>query len=208
MNISAADGMVQEYLIYRGFTQSFKTFEGEKTKDKTKNFDVQQIVDSVFAYMSMYDIQNFIALWDFLTKRFFLHLDGEHSMLAADLKSDLIKYYLAYCVKSQRKDKVDEFFSMYSHEILAESGRSIPGNLRGWFVLPYMDAPQEDPEFAIYFKQTWTDSVKVTMNNFLSIVLRTAPPPKLLLLERWFRSEAQQGKSHCFYVHVHVPCLA
>ena len=34
--------------------------------------------------------------------------------------------------------------------------------------------------------------MRVTLANFISTVLRTAPPPKLLLLERWFRSEAQQ----------------
>jgi hypothetical protein len=29
-------------------------------------------------------------------------------------------------------------------------------------------------------------------HNFLSVVMSSAPPPKLLLLEKWFRSEAQQ----------------
>lgn len=81
---------------------------------------------------------------------------------------------------------------MYSHEILAESGDFIPGNLRNWFVLPYMDEPDKDHEFAVYFTTRWADQLKITLHNFLSVVLSTAPAPKILLLERWFRSEAQQ----------------
>lgn len=142
--------------------------------------------------MQNFEIEHFISLWDFLNKRFFFHLDGEHLNMCGVLKSDLLKYYLVNAVKTKSKEKVTEFFSMYSHEILAESGSSIPGNLRGWFVLPYMDEPDKDPEFNVFFSTRWADLLKVTLHNFLSVVLSTAPPPKLLLLERWFRSEAQQ----------------
>jgi len=81
---------------------------------------------------------------------------------------------------------------MYSHEILADTGASIPGHLRSWFVLPYLEEPEKDPEFAAYFTSAWSDMLKTTLQNFLSVVLSSAPPPKLLLLEKWFRSEAQQ----------------
>lgn len=81
---------------------------------------------------------------------------------------------------------------MFSHEILAEAGNFIPGNLRNWFVLPYMEEPEKDPEFSVYFSPRWSELLKITLHNFLSVVLSSAPPPKLLLLEKWFRSEAQQ----------------
>lgn len=81
---------------------------------------------------------------------------------------------------------------MYSHEILAEAGNFIPGNLRNWFVLPYMEEPEKDQEFSVYFSTRWAELLKVTLHNFLSVVMSSAPPPKLMLLEKWFRSEAQQ----------------
>lgn len=112
--------------------------------------------------------------------------------LSAQLKSDLIKFYLVNAIKSKNREKVGEFFSMYSHEILAENGNYIPGNLRGWFVLPYMDEPEKDGEFAVYFSNRWAELLRITLQNFLSVVLSTAPAPKLLILEKWFRSEAQQ----------------
>ena len=64
--------------------------------------------------------------------------------------------------------------------------------LRGWFVLPYIEEPEKDPEFSIYFSSRWSELLKITLHNFLSTVISSAPPPKLLLLEKWFRSESQQ----------------
>ena len=119
-------------------------------------------------------------------------MDAEHLSLCAVLKIDLLKYYLVNSYKTKNKEKIVEFFSMYSHEILAESADYIPGNLRAWFALPYLDEPEKDVEFTVYFTQKWADMLKITLHNFLSIVLSTAPPPKLIILERWFRSDAQQ----------------
>ena len=45
MNITAVDQMVAEYLVYRGFTQSFRSLEVEKAKDRTKQFEVARIVE-------------------------------------------------------------------------------------------------------------------------------------------------------------------
>ncbi len=133
-----------------------------------------------------------MSLWDFLSKRFFSHLDGEHVQYACHLRSDLLKYYLVNAIKSNKKDKVAEFFSSFSHEILAESGEFVCGNLRSWFVVPYMDEPEKDPEFSVYFSSRWIETLRTTTGNFLSVVLQAAPLPKLLLLERWFHAESQQ----------------
>eukprot|EP01038_Epipyxis_sp_PR26KG_P004560 gene4560-6432_t len=192
LNLTGTDGMVGEYLIYRGFTQTFQCLESEKNKDRTKRFEINRIVESILAHLHNFEIESFVSLWDFLSKRFFLHLDQEHLNLCGLLKSDLLKYYLVHAIKTRNKDKVTEFFTMYSHEILAEGGDFIPGNLRAWFALPYMEDPEKDTEYSVYFSVRWSDLLKNTLHNFLSIVLSTAPPPKLLLLDRWFRSEAQQ----------------
>jgi len=183
--------MVGEYLIYRGFNNTFKTFDSERNKDRSKQFEIDKIVESIFNDLNNLHIEPFISLWDFLSKRFFLHLDAEHNRLSQILKSDLLKYYLVNTIKQKNKDKTKEFFTSYSYEILSESSETF-GNLRGWYALPYIEDPEKDKEFAIYFTTKWIDSLKLTCHNFLSLVLHTAPLPKLLLLDRWFRSEAQQ----------------
>lgn len=191
-NISSIDQIVGEYLIYRGFTQTFRSLEAEKGRDRVKQFEGGRIVEAIFGYLHTFEVDSFITLWDFMSKRFFFHLDAEYLQYSSALKSDLLKYYLINAVKNARKDKLAEFFSSYSHEILAESGDFIAGNLRSWFILPYLDEPDKDPEFAVYFTSRWAEALKSTMGNFLSLVLQSAPPPKILLLEKWFHADAQQ----------------
>lgn len=118
---------------------------------------------------------------DFLNKRFFLHLDQEHIFLLSNVKSDLIKFYLVNAIKKNNKEKITEFFGKYSHEIISESGESVTG-LRSWYVLPYMEEPEKDPEFSVYFTSKWSDMLRVTLNNFLSTILLNAPLPKVILL--------------------------
>jgi hypothetical protein len=39
-NVAYADELVRDYLIFRGFTQTFKSFNIEKKYDKAKGFQV------------------------------------------------------------------------------------------------------------------------------------------------------------------------
>ena len=126
IDIHGTDTMVSEYLIYRGFCQSFKSFEAEKSKDVTKKFDISKLVDAIFTSLTNFDIENFINIWDFLSKRFFFHLNVENLSLCSVLKSDLIKFYLVNA-KLKNREKITDFFSQYSHEILAHSGELLPG---------------------------------------------------------------------------------
>jgi len=184
----------------------------ESNRDRTKKFEVARIVEvsllsvgigvvntitacdcqTIFANLVGFEIESFILFWDFLNKRFFFHLDAEHYNLCCTLKADLLKFYLVNAFKTKNKERITEFFSSYSHEILAEGGNNVAGTLRTWFVLPYLEEPDKDNDFAVYFSQRWVDLLRITLHNFLSVVLSSAPPPKLLLLEKWYRSEAQQ----------------
>jgi hypothetical protein len=85
--IASADSLVEEYLVYRGFTQSFRALQGEKASDKLKSLDVTKIAEQTFAYIHAFDMDNFVALWDFLTQRFFQHLDQEYVQLAEDIRA-------------------------------------------------------------------------------------------------------------------------
>lgn len=190
MNLSSTDDMIQEYCIYRGFVNSFRSIENERAHDKTKSFEAHMIVNQIFDYLHTGGIDHFISLWDFLNKRFFLHLDQEHCDMFAKMKSDLIKYYLVACVRSKNKTKLIEFFTNFSRDILS-GGFESNNDLRKWYVLPYLDNPDHDKEFMMYFTPKWLDNLKTALFNYITLVLRSAPPPRLLLIDRWFRSESQ-----------------
>ncbi len=94
--------------------------------------------------------------------------------------------------KKKNPSKIVEFFTTYSHEILLDSDNSNL-NLRAWYVLPYVAEPEKDAEFAVYFTQRWADVLRISLHNMLSVVMKTSPTPKLILLDRWYSSEAQEA---------------
>lgn len=64
---------------------------------------------------------------------------------------------------------------------------------REWFAMPHLPEPHKDPVFRLYFTRRWQDDFKISLHNFLATVFARAPPPKLLLLEKWHRTAAQKA---------------
>jgi len=193
-NLVETDLITKEYLLYRGYTKAYAALEEDRARDRLRNFETKGIADAIYRYLNTYEVAQFLQLWGFLEARFFFHLDAEHMLLAALLKKDLLKMYLVNAC-ARNKPKITEFFASYAHEILAGEGGEqadlVAQTLRPWFALPFVEAPERDPEFSAYFDLRWQETLKVTLENFLSIILRTAPEPKLVLLEKWYRSDAQ-----------------
>jgi hypothetical protein len=99
-------------------------------------FHAIKIVEQIYNYIENYQITDFINLWDFLSKRFFMHLDQEKLLLLDNMKSDLIKFYLVNLINHNKKQEMNEFFVTYSHEIIAESGNSTH-QLRSWYAVTH-----------------------------------------------------------------------
>lgn len=94
-------------------------------------FHAIQIVEQIYVYIENYQIGDFIDLWDFLNKRFFMHLDQQNLLLLDNMKSDLIKFYLVNLINHSKKKEMTDFFDAYSHEIIADSGHGSL-QLRSW----------------------------------------------------------------------------
>lgn len=60
-------------------------------------------------------------------------------------------------------------------------------------MLPYVAEPEKDPEFAPYFTARWADMLHMSLFNLLSVIIKTAPTPRLLLIDKWVHSESQQS---------------
>jgi len=111
-----------------------------------------------------------------------------HSSVVQQIRTAILRLYVVHAVKKQNKAKVHQFFADYCDELNAHDNASF----RDWCALPFLAEPEKDPEFRPYFSPQWQESVRITLHNFLSVVFRSAPQPKLLQLERWFRSTEQQ----------------
>ena len=47
------DELAMEYLLFRGFTQTFREFNKERSNDKTQGFDVDKIMDQIFDHIQV-----------------------------------------------------------------------------------------------------------------------------------------------------------
>ena len=69
VSVSYADELVKEYLTFRGFTHTLRTFEGERKQDKTKGFQAEKIVEQIFVYLHNYEITKVCVVFIFLIMR-------------------------------------------------------------------------------------------------------------------------------------------
>ncbi|KAJ0410010.1 hypothetical protein ATCC90586_000869 [Pythium insidiosum] len=45
------DELIMEYLLFRGFTKSFQVFNIERKRDRTKGFDVEQLITQLLTHV-------------------------------------------------------------------------------------------------------------------------------------------------------------
>jgi WD repeat-containing protein 91 len=69
-SLSHVDVLVLEYLRFRGFAKTLKSFEGERKGDKLFEFQVEKVVEELVSYTTSFDINALDDLWSFLGDRF------------------------------------------------------------------------------------------------------------------------------------------
>ena len=62
MTSEYVDGLVREYLLYRGFSNSLKTFDSELKSDRDKGLRPDKITEQLMAYVSASDIQGKLVI--------------------------------------------------------------------------------------------------------------------------------------------------
>ncbi|KAJ1454998.1 hypothetical protein M885DRAFT_520921 [Pelagophyceae sp. CCMP2097] len=242
--LDVADSMVLEYVAFRGFAETFRSFAVEQADDAQRRgaFDANFCVEVLLRPVRALDAQALLEAWDFLDGRFFVRLDAELAAHADALRCGLYRYFCVHAIRKghaakatalltelARRDSEDargrapvavadalEPFEDDAYELplwapddaAAERARRrsseaqrrrAPGDARNgprwreWFALPHVSEPHLDPLFEMYFGSPWRASFVTSLRNFLAAVFALAPPPKLLLLEKWHRSDAQRA---------------
>lgn len=67
-HIQYVDSLIREYMLFRGFSSSLKTFDSELKSDKDKGFRVDKIIDQILSAINTQDLQALREIWN--------HLDG------------------------------------------------------------------------------------------------------------------------------------
>lgn len=190
--VKALDEIIKEYLLFRGFTNTLKTFEAELKLDKDKSFRVNKIVEQFITFVQYYDLQGIREYWSYLKRRFFSRLDSVHLYNAHKLEKCLYRFYLVNAVQTSRPDKVIDFFEKMAPELQNQA------DWKEWFVLPFLKSPEQNPSLDMYFSSLWQETFPLSLHNFLNAIFQSMPLPRLLKFdaERIISEKLKQDNNH------------
>ena len=114
--VETIDELVREYLVFRGCLGALRAWEADLKADRDKGFQVERIVDQLFAAISAYDLAALTDLWNYLDTRFFARLEEQHLRTVKRLELCLFRYYLVHAAQHNRRDKILEFFETLGQE--------------------------------------------------------------------------------------------
>ncbi|KAH9310573.1 hypothetical protein KI387_025608 [Taxus chinensis] len=114
-----AEELIREFLVFRGFTNTLRAFEAELSTDIGKSFQVDKILDLIFAvYMPKFEADKLVGLLNFLKTCFFSPSDERFTSTLAKLELATMRYYIVYALQKGRQDKVVEFFGRHGNDFL------------------------------------------------------------------------------------------
>uniref|UniRef100_A0A1Q3F285 Putative hspc049 protein n=1 Tax=Culex tarsalis TaxID=7177 RepID=A0A1Q3F285_CULTA len=176
-HINYTDGLVREYVLFRGFSSALKSFDNELKNDKDKSFRVDKLIDQLMTLIQTHDLQGLRELWAHLNNHLFRHL--EHSFTAAvnKLEQSILKLYLIIAYMSSKPDKISEFFAKLAPELVSQS------EWKEWFYFPFCKNPEEHSAFAVCFTKQWQDTLLISLHNFLSTIYQCMPQPTISKVE-------------------------
>ncbi|CAG8576581.1 34172_t:CDS:2, partial [Racocetra persica] len=204
------DELVKEYLLFRGFSATFRSFESECRNDKDKRFQAEKIIEELFSFITNSDVNGLMDYWRYLDLRYFSRLDARFFGSVKKFEECLLKYYLVYGksfgslfvivvvtqeTQQKRKEKVFEFFDAFGTELNGNS------EWTKWFGLPFSKDPTTDPNFEIFFTKQWLEVFTTSLHNFLNTIFQNMPLPSLLCfnldrIQRYILEDEVQSLQH------------
>lgn len=79
-HIQYVDSLIREYMLFRGFSNSLKSFDTELKSDKDKGFRVDKIIEQILATINTQDLNALREIWSHLDGHLFSKL--EHAFAA------------------------------------------------------------------------------------------------------------------------------
>jgi WD repeat-containing protein 91 len=162
------DELIRDYLHYRNFIGTSRTFDHELSKCSHEQFRADRIIEQLTLYIQQFDIQNLIDYWTSVEQRFLATLVCDSSLLSnrlTNIRMHIYRCFLIHAVQSTRNDKVNEFFDRLI-QVLQQQSNEWPIQ---WFTLPFISNPEDDEFFQVYFSKQWNDLFWISLKNFLAM---------------------------------------
>jgi hypothetical protein len=72
-----------------------------------------------------------------------------------------------------------------SSEINSSGNNNMDENWKGWFALPFLPNPERSTQFHKYFDPSWSNTLAISLRNFLNLILQNTPLPKLMAFKHY-----------------------
>ena len=177
--LDEVDALVQEYLMFRGFTSTFSAYQKDLRKDHTNKFNVHCVVEKVLHSVKTHDYRALMDVWNFLNFRFFSNLDGDFVPVVKRIEISLKRFFIVTAVAKGGKEQTETVLAFLKEECQGKSDAE-DVQWRPWFSLPFVEHPENDPQFGTYFRAKWEDFFVSSFRNFLTTIFQNIPLPKLL----------------------------
>ncbi|ORX55868.1 hypothetical protein BCR36DRAFT_409924 [Piromyces finnis] len=169
------DELIKEYLLFRGFFNTFRNFDLESKNDRDKGFKAELVVEQLFSYINSSDINGLMEFWKYLDNRFFTQIDSRFCLTLKRMEISLLKYYIVVQLQKNKKDKILEFYNILGNELLGKHEWD-----HNWFAIPFIKKPETNPLFKIYFSKQWLETFTSSLTNFLNTIFQNITLPSLL----------------------------
>ncbi|XP_040159259.1 WD repeat-containing protein 91 [Anopheles arabiensis] len=170
-HIQYVDGLIREYILFRGFSNTLKAFDNELKSDKDKSFRVDKVIEQIQLLIHNHDLGGLRELWTHLNNHLFRNLEHHFATAVNKLEQSVLKFYLIVAYTSNKTDKITEFFTKLSPELVSQS------EWKEWFFFPFCKNPEEHAAFAVCFTKQWQDTLLISLHNFLSTIYQCMPQP-------------------------------
>lgn len=74
-HIQYVDALIREYMLFRGFSNSLKSFDGDLKTDKDKGFRVDKIIEQIVHCINSQDLSALRDIWNHLDSNLFSKLE-------------------------------------------------------------------------------------------------------------------------------------
>ncbi|KAJ3428524.1 hypothetical protein M0812_23848 [Anaeramoeba flamelloides] len=185
--LNFCDEIVEEYLLYRSYSETLRSFEEQKKNHQNRNLSPHMVVKTIFEMISAFSLQGFVDYWEYLNNNFFCFGDSKVRQTSKLLENSLKKMYLVVLFENNQKQKIMEFFQKFSNHLVKNN------DWIDWFEFPYLKNPKKDKRFSQYFSKEWKKSFKQSLLVFLQVIFKRVSLPQLL---NW--KNLQEEKSNLY----------
>lgn len=120
-HIQYVDGLIREYMLFRGFSNSLKSYDSELKTDKDKGFRVDKIIEQITHSINIQDLQGLRDTWNHLEGHMFSKLEHSFGSAVKKLECGILKLYLVTAFTAYKMDKITEFFNKLAPELHSQS---------------------------------------------------------------------------------------